>query len=64
MTYHKICQWVVDDKVIDLVKMSMKKNPAEYNDEDYLDETVQSISKLYQDSLKVQWQTSSWEGAM
>ena len=28
--YHKICQWVmVDDKVIDLVKISVKKNPAD-----------------------------------
>ena len=26
--YHKICQWIVDDKPIDLVKISMKKNPA------------------------------------
>ena len=24
--YHKICQWIVDDKVINLVKISMKKN--------------------------------------
>ena len=24
--YHKICPWVVDDKVIDLVKISTKKN--------------------------------------
>ena len=27
--YHKIRQWVVDDKMIDLVKISMKKNPAD-----------------------------------
>ena len=27
--YHKIRQWVVDDKVIDLVKVSMKKNPTD-----------------------------------
>jgi len=27
--YHKIRQCVVDDKVIDLVKISMKKNPAD-----------------------------------
>jgi len=27
--YHKIRQWVVDDKVIDLVKISTKKNPAD-----------------------------------
>jgi len=26
--YHKICQWVVDDKVIDLVKIITKKNTA------------------------------------
>ena len=26
--YHKIRQWVMDDKVIDLVKISMKKNPS------------------------------------
>jgi len=26
--YYKINQWVVDDKVIDLVKISTKKNPA------------------------------------
>ena len=27
--YHKIRQWVVDDKVINLVKISTKKNPAD-----------------------------------
>jgi len=27
--YHKIRQWVVDDKVIDLVKISTKKNPVD-----------------------------------
>jgi len=27
--YHKIRQWVVDNKVIDLVKISTKKNPAD-----------------------------------
>jgi len=27
--YHKIRQWVVDDKVIDLIKISTKKNPAD-----------------------------------
>ena len=27
--YHKIRQWVVDDKVIDLVKISTKKNPSD-----------------------------------
>ena len=26
--YHKIRQWVMDDKLIDLVKISTKKNPA------------------------------------
>ena len=26
---HKIRQWVVDDKVIDLVKIGMKKNPTD-----------------------------------
>ena len=26
---HKIRQWVVDDKVIDLIKISTKKNPAD-----------------------------------
>ena len=29
MRYHKIRQWVVDDNVIDLVKISTKKNPAD-----------------------------------
>ena len=28
MRYHKIRQWVVDDKMINLVKISTKKNPA------------------------------------
>ena len=28
VTYHKIRQWVIDDKEIDLVKISTKKNPA------------------------------------
>ena len=27
--YYKICQWVVNDKVIDLVKISAKRNPAD-----------------------------------
>ena len=27
--YYKIRQWVMDDKVIDLVKISTKKNPAD-----------------------------------
>jgi len=27
--FHKIRQWVVDDKVIDLVKISTKKNPVD-----------------------------------
>ena len=27
--YYKIRQWVVDDKVIDLIKISMKKNPGD-----------------------------------
>ena len=27
--YHKIRQWVMDDKVIDLVKISTKKNPTD-----------------------------------
>ena len=25
--YHKIRQWVIDDRLIDLVKISMEKNP-------------------------------------
>ena len=29
MRYHKIRQWIVDDKVIDLVEISAKKNPAD-----------------------------------
>jgi len=29
VTYHKIPDWVMDDKVIDLVKISTKKNPAD-----------------------------------
>ena len=27
--YHKTRQWVVDDKVIDLIKISTKKNPTD-----------------------------------
>jgi len=27
--YHKIHQWVMDDKMIDLVKINTKKNPAD-----------------------------------
>ena len=27
--YHKIRQWVIDDKVIDLVKINTKKNPTD-----------------------------------
>jgi len=27
--YHKIHQWVMDDKVIDLVKINTEKNPAD-----------------------------------
>ena len=29
MRFHKIHQWIVDDKVIDLIKISTKKNPAD-----------------------------------
>ena len=29
VTYHKKSQWVVGDKVIDLVKISTKKNPVD-----------------------------------
>jgi len=29
MGYHKIRQWVIDDKVIDLIKISKKKNSAD-----------------------------------
>ena len=28
MRFHNIRQWVMDDKVIDLIKISMKKNPV------------------------------------
>ena len=27
--YHNLRQWVMDDKMIDLVKINMKKNPAD-----------------------------------
>ena len=27
--YHKIHQWIMDDKVIDLVKISTKRNPTD-----------------------------------
>jgi len=27
--YHKLCQWVVDDKMIDLVKINTKKNSTD-----------------------------------
>jgi len=27
--YHKICKWVIDDKVIDLMKINTKKNTAD-----------------------------------
>ena len=27
--FHKIRQWIVDDKVIDLIKISTKKNPTD-----------------------------------
>ena len=29
MMYHKIYQWIMDDKMIDLVKISTKKNPTD-----------------------------------
>ena len=29
MRYHKIDQWIVDDKAINLIKISKKKNPAD-----------------------------------
>jgi len=29
MRFHKIRQWVVDDKVIDLIKINTKKNPVD-----------------------------------
>ena len=57
-TYHKLRQWVVDDKMIDLVKISAKKNLA-----DMMTKTIsvenQSISELHQDSPKVRWKTGS-----
>jgi len=27
--YHKIRQWIMDDKMIDLIKINTKKNPAD-----------------------------------
>ena len=41
-----------------------EEKSSEHDDEDYLGGEVQSISKLHQDSLKIKWKTSSWEGAM
>ena len=50
--YHKIHQWVLVDKVIDLVKISTKKS-SEYDNEYHPDGEVQSISELHQDSPKI-----------
>ena len=46
--YHKIRQWVVDDKVINLVKISTKKESNRYDNEDHPGREVQSISELHQ----------------
>ena len=61
MRYHKIRQWVVDDKVIDLVKFSTKKNLANMMTKII---PVEKFSELHCGSLKLKWRMGSWEGAM
>ena len=51
--YHKICQWLVNDKVIDLVKINTKKNTAEI-----MTKTIpveKNISELQQDFPTIKW---------
>jgi len=57
--YHKIHQWILIDKVIDLIKISTKK--CNKYDDEYHPGGVQSISELHQDSPKIKWRTGSWE---
>jgi len=52
VSYHKMHQWVVDDKVIDLVKISTKKNLA-----DMMTKTIPMDSELHQGYPKVKWRT-------
>jgi len=56
--YCKIRQWVVNDKVIDLVKISTKKNLTDMMS-NHPGREVQSISELHQDFSKVKWRTGS-----
>jgi len=63
MRYHKICQWVMDSKVIDLVKISTKKNLANMIKKTILRRSSEH-SELHQGSPKVKWRMGSWEGAM
>ena len=53
--YHKMRQQVVDDKVIDLMKISKKKSSG-HDDEDH------PGGKVHQDSPKVRRRTRSQEG--
>jgi len=48
--FHK---WVVDDKVINLIKISTKKNPADMMMKDHPGEEVQSTFELPQGSPKI-----------
>jgi len=50
--YHKICQRVVDDQAINLLKTSIKKKFSIYDDKGYPGGKVQSISKFHPDSPK------------
>ena len=57
--YHTIRQWVMNDKVIDLVKRSAEEESRGYDDEDHPSGEVQSISELHQRSPKIKWKTGS-----
>ena len=50
--YNKIRQWVVNHQVIDLVKISTKKNLA-----DMMTKTIPMDSELHQGYPKVKWRT-------
>jgi len=53
----------MDDKVIDLIKINIKKS-SRHDDKDHPGREVQSISELHPCFPKVEWRRGSWEGAV
>jgi len=53
--------WVVIERVIDLVKICMKKKPVDMMTKTIPIGEVQSISELHQCSPKIRWRMNSLE---